>query len=141
MDDIHRKSIAQKFEEFVGELNDLDDWPDRLEHIIEMGSNLPPLYPTEKVDEHLVIGCKSKAWLISRKTPDGFINLRGTSEAPLPRGLIAIIIRLYSGHSSKDIHAFDGNVAFQNLGVVDALTTQRARAIPSFVHHLKKISI
>ena len=77
-------------------------------------------------------------WLVTEPRPDGVVGFRGDSDAHIVRGLIAILLRLYSGNLSADILAFDANAAFTRLGLSGALSTQRSNGLASMVARVRR---
>src|SRR5436190_652813 len=85
----------------------LGDWEERFRHVIEMGRGLEPLTDEERSDANKVRGCASQVWLVSEHTADGTLKFRGNSDAHLVRGLIAILLKLYSNRTPAEILGVD----------------------------------
>ena len=85
----------------------LDDWDDRYRYVIELGRSLAPLADAARTDANKVQGCASQVWLTTRIEPDGaagpVLSFVGDSDAHIVRGLIAILLALYSGKRAKEI--------------------------------------
>ena len=128
------------------QLNDLaaefdlmgDDWEERYRYVIELGRELGPLTDTERSDANQVRGCASQVWLVTEAGPDRTLIFRGDSDAHIVRGLIAIVIRLYSGHGPDEILAFDARAAFDRLGLAGALSTQRSNGLFSMIERIRR---
>jgi cysteine desulfuration protein SufE len=116
----------------------LGDWEERYRHIIELGRELEPLSATEHVDANKVRGCASQVWLVTEAGPDGVVHYRGDSDAHIVRGLIAILLRLYSDRRPADILAFDARAAYERLGLHGALTAQRSNGLFSMVQRIRR---
>lgn len=78
------------------------DWMDRYQYLIDLGRQLPELSPAEKTDDHLLEGCQSQVWLLLSGDADR-IEIRANSDAAIVSGLIALLIRVYSGASAQQV--------------------------------------
>ena len=124
--------------DLVEEFDLLGDWEERYRYVIELGKDLAPLTDAERTDDHKVRGCASQVWLVSEPGSDGTLAFRGDSDAHIVRGLIAILLRLYSGHSPSKILAFDVKTAFETLGLTGALSSQRSNGLASMVARIRR---
>ena len=119
----------------------LDDWEERYRYVIELGRELEPLSEAEHSAGNKVQGCVSQVWLVSevRPGPDGTPSLRfrGDSDAHIVRGLIAILMRLYSGHTPAEILAAEPRAVFAKLGLDEHLTPQRSNGLYSMVARIE----
>jgi cysteine desulfuration protein SufE len=134
------KEASMTFEEVSENFSILEDWEDRYRYLIEMGRSLAPLAAEERTPETKVRGCASQVWLVSHvngRGPDATIDFRGDSDAHIVRGLIAIIIVLFSGKSAAQILETDAKKAFAQLGLVEHLTPQRSNGLASMVNRIK----
>ncbi len=122
----------------VEEFEVLDDWEERYRHVIDLGRGLESLADEERVDVNKVRGCASQVWLIRQADPDGRLRFRGDSDAHIVRGLIAILMRLYDGRTPIEILAFEAAPAFDRLGLVNALSRQRANGLFAMVERIRK---
>ncbi|MBE8219915.1 MAG: SufE family protein [Alphaproteobacteria bacterium] len=113
-----------------------DDWEDKYRYIIERGNALPPLSPSEQIEAHKVRGCASQVWLISERENDRLI-FRGTSDAHIVRGLIAILLEIYSGRTASDILATDANETFSALGLAAHISPQRSNGFQAMVQRVR----
>ncbi len=125
-------ALAELAEEF--EL--LGDWEERYRHVIDLGRELQPLSPVERTDANKVRGCASQVWLVTEPQGDR-LQFRGDSDAHIVRGLIAILLRLYSGRSPDQILNFDAKVAFAGLGLSGALSTQRSNGLNAMLARIR----
>ena len=116
----------------------LDDWEDRYRHIIDLGRGLEPLSPAEHVEANKVRGCASQVWLVTSGGAEGTLVFHGDSDAHIVRGLIAIVISLYSGREPDEILAFDFRAAFERLGLKGALSTQRSNGLFSMIERIRR---
>jgi cysteine desulfuration protein SufE len=118
----------------------LDDWEDRYRYIIELGNELPP-FPEEARDaKHKVQGCVSQVWLLTHRTDerDPVLDFEGDSDAHIVRGLVAIMLALFSGRRASEIVKIDAEGLMSELGLDDHLTPQRANGLRSMVKRIKR---
>jgi cysteine desulfuration protein SufE len=119
----------------------LDDWDDRYRYVIELGRTLDPMPEAEHSAANKVQGCASQVWL-SRKlartdTNKPVLSYLGDSDAHIVRGLIAILLTLYSGRTPQDILATDAVALFDELGFRDHLTPQRSNGLRAMVERIR----
>jgi len=117
----------------------LDDWQERYRYIIELGSDLPP-YPEEaRDDQHKVRGCVSQVWLQTTigDGPDPVMTFLGDSDAHIVRGLVAIMLALFSGQRASEIMKIDAEDTLRSLGLNEHLTPQRANGLRSMIQRIK----
>ena len=117
----------------------LDDWEERYRYIIELGSNLAPYPETFRDDAHRVPGCVSQVWLHSTpdEARDPVIAFEGDSDAHIVRGLVAIILALYSGRKASEIVDIDAEATLRELGLHEHLSPQRANGLRSMVKRIR----
>ena len=118
----------------------LDNWDDRYRYLIELGRKLPPFPEDQRSDRTKVQGCASQVWLVSTVTPDATdprLAFVGDSDAHIVRGLIAILLALYSGHTAREIGAIDPAAVFGRIGLKDHLTPQRSNGLRSMVERIR----
>jgi len=131
-------AIDDAFAELRDEFDLLGDWEERYRYVIEMGRDLAPLTDAERSEVYKVRGCASQVWLVTEPHGDGTLGFRGDSDAHIVRGLIAILLRLYSGRSPGEIMAFDAKAAFEELGLTGALSSQRSNGLASMVGRIRR---
>ncbi|MBS9478808.1 SufE family protein [Ancylobacter radicis] len=118
----------------------LDNWDDRYRYLIELGRSLPPFPEEERSDRTKVQGCASQVWLVSRTIPASegpTLAFVGDSDAHIVRGLIAILLALYSNRPAEDILAADPAAVFGRIGLKDHLTPQRSNGLRSMVERIR----
>ena len=113
------------------------DWEERYRYVIDLGKDLAPLTDAERSDANKVRGCASQVWLVTEPQNDGTLRFRGDSDAHIVRGLIAIVLRLFSGQRPAAILAFDAPAAFERLGLKGALSQQRSNGLASMVARIR----
>jgi len=128
-------------QDLVDDFEFLDEWEDRYRYVIELGKELEPLSEAEHSPENKVEGCVSQVWLVSetRQNAQGapIIHFRGDSDAHIVRGLVAILMRLYSGKTPKEILDTDARAIFTSLGLDEHLTPQRSNGLYSMVGRIQ----
>ena len=123
----------------IGEELDLfDDWMERYEFIIGMGRKLPPFPDEWANDAHRVPGCQSRVWM-EAVLRDGSLYFAGVSDAAIVSGLIALLLRVYSGRSPEEILATDP-VFLKDLGLLEALSTNRGNGIASMARKVREVA-
>jgi len=115
-----------------------DDWMDRYQFIIELGRKLPP-YPPEWQDEaHRVQGCQSQVWLAAEES-GAEIWFAGASDAAIVAGLVALVLRVYSGRTRAEILGTDKKF-LTDLGLTAALSTNRGNGVAAMVERIQEIA-
>jgi cysteine desulfuration protein SufE len=133
-------SEPQAFRDIEANFAFLDDWEDRYRYIIELGQALPPLDPAERNAQNKVNGCVSQVWLVSHAEQRGdqaTLSYRGESDAMIVRGLVAILVALYSGRSVDEIARTDAIAVFDRLGLREHLSTQRSNGLVAMVNRIR----
>jgi len=132
-------SAPTTIDELIDNFSFLDDWEDRYRYVIELGKTLPALSAAEHNDVNKVRGCASQVWLVSEPAAgDGRrLVFRGDSDAHIVRGLIAILLALYSGRNAREIAETDPEKVFQRIGLRDHLTSQRSNGLSSMVARIR----
>lgn len=131
-------SIDDALDDLAAEFEMLGDWEERYRYVIELGRELAPLSDAERSEANKVRGCASQVWLVTQRDPDGVLRFRGDSDAHIVRGLIAIVLRLYSGRRREDVLAFDAKAAFDRLGLAGALSVQRSNGLSAMVARIRR---
>jgi cysteine desulfuration protein SufE len=130
----------QPFQDIADNLSFLDDWEDRLNYLIELGQALPPMADADKTDVNKVKGCASNVWLVSSVVDgDGpaVLTFRGQSDAIITKGLVAVLIALYSGRAASEIAETDAIEWFRKLGLSEHLGMQRSNGLVAMVNRIR----
>src|SRR3954464_9297937 len=106
-------AIQDALTELTDEFELLGDWEERYRYVIDLGKTLAPLTDAERSEANKVRGCASQVWLVTEPQADGSLRFRGDSDAHIVRGLIAILLRLFSGRRPAEILGFDAAAAFE----------------------------
>ncbi|WP_430614639.1 SufE family protein [Flavobacterium sp. JP2137] len=132
-------TIAQIQEEIVEEFSMFEDWMQRYEYMIELGKSLPIIDEKYQTEENLIKGCQSKVWLHAEYT-EGKVLFTANSDAILTKGIIAILIRVFSGQTPKDI--FEAKMDFiDEIGLKEHLSPTRANGLVSMIKQIKMYSV
>jgi cysteine desulfuration protein SufE len=114
----------------------LERWEDKYRYLIDMGNHLEPLSESEKTRANKVSGCVSQVWLVKEES-GGKLNFRGTSDALIVRGLIGLLLLLYSNKTSNEILATDAHKVFEGLGLSSHITPQRSDGFSAMVARIQ----
>jgi cysteine desulfuration protein SufE len=130
-------------EQILDDFEVLDSWDDRYRYVIELGRALPPFPDAERTDKNKVQGCASQVWMVSDTRPavnggGPVVELQGDSDAHIVKGLIAILLALYSGQPAKKILETDAIELFNRLGLGEHLTPQRSNGFRSMVDRIRR---
>jgi cysteine desulfuration protein SufE len=119
----------------------LEDWDDRYRYVIELGRTLEPMLEAEHSAANKVQGCASQVWLSKRiersAAGEALLNYRGDSDAHIVRGLIAILLTLFSGYTPQQILATDAIAIFNEFGFREHLTPQRSNGLRAMVERIR----
>jgi cysteine desulfuration protein SufE len=132
--------MSQTIDDIIENFALLDDWEDRYRYLIELGRTLEPLTEAEMADGNKVRGCASQVWLVTavESGSDGpVLVFRGESDAHIVRGLVAVLVTLYSGRSASAILEADPEQVFDKLGLKNHLTPQRSNGLASMVKRVR----
>jgi cysteine desulfuration protein SufE len=132
--------MAATIDEIVDNFTFLDDWDDRYRYLIELGRTLAPLPEEAHSDANKVRGCASQVWLetsVRREGDTPVLDFRGDSDAHIVRGLVALVLALYSGKPPPEILATDAMDLFRSLGLSEHLTPQRSNGVRSMVERIR----
>ena len=130
-------------DEIVADFDLLDDWEDRYRYVIELGKSLEPLPESARTSDNKVQGCVSQVWLDTQITDAAngagpTLRFVGDSDAHIVRGLIAILLAIYSDKTAAEILRTDAHETFMRLGLKDHLTPQRSNGFASMVERIRK---
>ena len=131
-------SAAEAIAAIGEELAVFDDWMERYHYIIELGRKLPAFPEAWSDDAHRVPGCQSRVWM-EAVARDGGLFFAGASDAAIVSGLVALLLRVYSGRSAAEIVATDP-VFLKNLGLLEALSTNRGNGIAAMARKVREVA-
>ncbi|MGB0254660.1 MAG: SufE family protein [Flavobacteriaceae bacterium] len=132
-------NIAEQQAEIVAEFALFDDWMQRYEYMIELGKSLPLIAAEYKTDDHIIKGCQSKVWVHAELVEDKIV-FTADSDAIITKGIIAILIRVFSNQHPKDILAAD-TAFIDEIGLKEHLSPTRANGLVSMIKQLKMYAL
>jgi cysteine desulfuration protein SufE len=132
-------TIKEIQEEIVDEFEMFEDWMERYEHLIELGKSLPMIDEQYKVEENIIKGCQSKVWLHSDLNGDK-IQYTADSDAILTKGLVALLLRVFTDQTPQDILAAD-TAFIDEIGLKEHLSPTRANGLVSMLKQIKLYAI
>ncbi len=128
-------TINESQDEIIEEFEGLDDWMDRYALIIDMGNTLPELPESEKVPANLIEGCQSRVWIDAKRGEDGKIIFDADSDALIVKGIVALLMRVLSGHTPSEI--LDADLYFiDRIGLKEHLSPTRSNGLVSMVKQI-----
>lgn len=130
-------------DELIEEFEELGDWDDQCDYLIDLGHELPSLPDEAKTEEHRVHGCQSNVWLVPSVTPGDppKVEFVANSDAIIVNGLIAVLTIMYSGKSAEEIVKLDARAVFRRLGLERQLSSQRRNGLFGMVERIRKIAV
>ena len=131
-------TIAEELDALAEDFDLLDDWESQLEYVIDLGRALPRLEESERSDANRVRGCSSQVWVVSERADDGRLAFRAESDAQIPQGLIAVLLKLYSGRRPEEMRVLDPQTAVDRLKLGSMLTSQRANGLAAMVERIRR---
>lgn len=132
-------SIEEIQKQIVEEFSAYEDWMDRYNYLIELGSTLPKINPEYKTNEYLINGCQSKVWLRADYN-DGKVEYTAESDAIIVKGIVALLVRSLSGQTPQDI--MNSNLYFiDEIGLKDNLSPTRSNGLLSMLKKMKLYAI
>jgi len=132
-------TIKEIQEEIIDEFSFFEDWMERYEYIIELGKSLPLIDEQYKTDENLIKGCQSKVWLHS-DLQDGKVVFTADGDAILTKGIVALLLRVFSNQKPEDI--LNADVDFiDKIGLKEHLSPTRANGLVSMIKQIKMYAL
>lgn len=133
-------TLQDRADEIAEDFDFLDDWEDRYAHIIDLGKANPPLSEHERNEVTRVRGCASQVWMVIEPADNDQLSVRAESDAMIVSGLIAILVRLYSGATPEEMLTFDAKAFLDKIGVSGALSAQRSNGLASMLERIRQVA-
>ena len=131
--------INQIQDDIIAEFSDFDDWMDRYQLLIDMGSEQPPLDEQYKTEQNLIDGCQSRVWL-QADFIDGMVYFRAESDALIVKGIVALLVRVLSGHTPQEI--LDADLYFiDRIGLREHLSPTRSNGLGAMLKQMKMYAL
>lgn len=124
--------------EIVEEFSFFDDWQDRYKYIIDLGRSLPEFPETLKTDDNKVSGCQSQVWFMAEEK-EGRLYFKATSDAAIVSGLIALLLRVYSGHKPETILQAEPEF-ISRIDLADHLSPTRSNGLFAMIRAIKNLA-
>ncbi len=132
-------NIKEIQEELVGQFAELDDWEDKYARIIRMGKELPDMNEEKKTDKNKLDGCQSQVW-IDASFEDGKIFIEADSDAAIVKGLIAILVKVYSGHKPDEILSSPPDF-LKSIGIDNHLSPTRKNGLGAMLKQIQMYAV
>ena len=129
-------SINETQDEIIAEFSDFEDWMDRYQLLIDMGNEQEPLPEKYKTEQNLIEGCQSRVWLQADTTPEGTILFQAESDALIVKGIVALLIKVLSGHTPDEILAAD-LYFIDRIGLKEHLSPTRSNSLLAMVKQMR----
>lgn len=140
-------STTTSLEELYEEFDDLGDWDDQCDYLIDLGFDLPKLPDEAKCEENRVHGCQSQVWLIGRQAEETSetnppkLEFLANSDAIIVNGLIAVLLAMYTDRTAEEILSTDAEAVFARLGLQRHLSPQRRNGLFGMVERIRKLAV
>ncbi len=132
-------TINEKQDEVIAEFSDFDDWMDRYQLLIDLGSEQPPLEEKYKTEQNLIDGCQSRVWL-QADLVDGKLQFRAESDALIVKGIVALLVRVLSDHTPQEI--LDADLYFiEAIGLREHLSPTRSNGLGAMLKQMKMYAL
>ena len=132
-------SINEIQDEIIAEFSDFNDWMDRYQLLIDMGSEQEPLDEQYKTEQNLIDGCQSRVWL-QADFIDGMVHFRAESDALIVKGIVALLVRVLSGHTPQEI--LDADLYFiDRIGLREHLSPTRSNGLGAMLKQMKMYAL
>ena len=127
-------TINERQDEIIEEFQDFDDWMDRYQLLIDLGSSLPPLAPEYKTESNLIEGCQSRVWL-QADYENGLIHFQGESDALIVKGIVSLLVSIFDGQKPEDI--LNADLYFiDRIGLREHLSPTRSNGLVAMVRRI-----
>ncbi len=134
------QTINETQDEIIEEFSELDDWMDRYQLLIDLGSEQEPLPESDKTDQNLIDGCQSRVWLACDRDDAGRIHFRAESDALIVKGIVTLLVRVLSGHTADEILAADLYFIPQ-IGLQEHLSPTRSNGLLAMVKQMRMYAL
>ena len=133
------KTLKEAEDEVVDSFSMYDEWLDKYEYLIDLGKNLAPYPDSSKTDDRLIKGCQSRVWL-DYQMKDGKLWFTADSDAIITKGIISLLVSIYSGRTPEEIASSDFSV-IEKIGLKENLSPTRANGLASMIATIKAVAL
>jgi len=133
-------TINERQDEIIEEFEELDDWMDRYQLLIDMGSGMKPIDEQYKTEQNLIDGCQSRVWLHAEKNSDGTLHFEADSDALIVKGIVSLLIGILDGQPPQDI--LDADLYFiDRIGLREHLSPTRSNGLVAMVKRIRDYAL
>ena len=133
------KTLKETEDEVVDSFSMYDEWLDKYEYLIDLGKNLAPYPDSSKTDDRLIKGCQSRVWL-DYQMKDGKLWFTADSDAIITKGIISLLVSIYSGRTPEEIASSDFSF-IEKIGLKENLSPTRANGLASMIATIKAVAL
>ena len=133
-------TATHSINELVESFELLGDWESRFAYLIDLGKGLPSLDEVDQCEKNRVRGCQAQVWLKFEPTDDGCIDIIADSDAFIVKGLIAVMLAIYSGKTAEEILAIDGQAQLDRLQLASHLSPTRKNGLFAMVQRVRELA-
>ncbi|MCR5180357.1 MAG: SufE family protein [Bacteroidaceae bacterium] len=133
-------TINEQQDAIIEEFSDFEDWMDKYQLLIDLGSEQQPLPASAKIEQNLIDGCQSRVWLTAELTADGLIHFEAESDALIVKGIVTLLIRVLSDHTPQEI--LDADLYFiEQIGLREHLSPTRSNGLLAMLKQMKMYAL
>lgn len=133
-------TINERQDDIIAEFQDFDDWMDKYQLLIDLGSEQQPLDEKYKTEQNLIDGCQSRVWLQADLTPEGRIHFQAESDALIVKGIVTLLIRVLNDQTPQDI--LDADLYFiDRIGLREHLSPTRSNGLLAMVKQMRMYAL
>ena len=133
-------TINEIQDEIIEEFSGFDDWMDKYQLLIDLGNEQEPLEEKYKTEQNLIDGCQSRVWLQADMEDDGTLYFKAESDALIVKGIVALLIRVLSGHTPQEI--LDADLYFiEEIGLKEHLSPTRSNGLVAMVKQMRSYAL
>ena len=133
-------TINEIQDSIIEEFSDFEDWMDKYQLLIDLGSEQQPLPASAKTEQNLIEGCQSRVWLTADLTPEGLVHFEAESDALIVKGIVTLLIRALSDHTPQEI--LDADLYFiERIGLREHLSPTRSNGLLAMLKQMKMYAL
>jgi cysteine desulfuration protein SufE len=133
-------TINEIQDSIIEEFSDFEDWMDKYQLLIDLGSDQQPLPASAKTEQNLIEGCQSRVWLTADLTPEGLVHFEAESDALIVKGIVTLLIRALSDHTPQEI--LDADLYFiEQIGLREHLSPTRSNGLLAMLKQMKMYAL
>lgn len=133
-------TLNETQDQIIEEFNEIDDWMDRYQLLIDLGEDCTPLPQEEKTATNLIDGCQSRVWIVCDEKEDGTLRFRAESDALIVKGIVSLLLRVVNGQTAQDI--IDADFYFiRDIGLIEHLSPTRSNGLLAMIKRIKMYAL